>query len=694
MRGFSTLGSSSNKLAYTGQDNDAGTNYLAYTIPGREYEFTLDIDMGTVGATGNSGVFPFVKDNNTSPVIIAGYLVQTTGHYILKFKATTLKTYLSVKMKNSSNSSQTFYIDNAKLVELGSTEPCISCNVLKNALSNYIAQYSSSVSDLNNQPQLQSYFNNALNMTFMTHEYYTALHQCNLLNTNLSLNSNKIEFISKNQYTFGTGNFSIEFWMKLSNTNDQTIVDNSNYSGTEKGYRVEILNNKLSFKVGDGNNSSGARISSPSAPSRGVWHHVVVQRVGNTPSNFKMYLDGQALTFNIDYTTLSSGDITAGSTLVIGANSQGANSNNYSSGSLKHIRMYNRLMNTDEITAAYHEGCEGWPGNKNGLVFWLPLNESIGSNIYDWSGFKENASLTGTGSWTSSANLSTTCLSGPGLCRITPDVLSSYRFGFNGKENDVEVKGGGNQQDYGMRIYDPRLGRFLSVDPLTKKYASLTPYQFASNSPIENIDLDGLEKYSFHLTVQDGKETLVKVETTNSLKYLGISLLGIPIRPKTVQYITTYLDKNGNKISVDISNEYKLKNFGSTMYVGPLNPKKSDGETDDYKPRPVNSLDLAGYNHDKRYDGMDARGPSDAVKELKVIEIDKQLIKDAQAVIDLYLEEKVDPQNNQLVSKETYKAAKGVVVIFTAIVAEKEARITANEVKDVVKSVSAKGKPK
>ena len=68
-----------------------------------------------------------------------------------------------------------------------------------------------------------------------------------------------------------------------------------------------------------------------------------------------------------------------------------------------------------------------------------------------------------------------------------------YRYGFNGKENDNEVKGEGNQQDYGFRISDPRLGRFLSVDPLTKSFPELTPYQYASNSPIVNIDLDGEE---------------------------------------------------------------------------------------------------------------------------------------------------------------------------------------------------------
>jgi RHS repeat-associated protein len=75
-----------------------------------------------------------------------------------------------------------------------------------------------------------------------------------------------------------------------------------------------------------------------------------------------------------------------------------------------------------------------------------------------------------------------------------------YRFGFNGKENDNEVKGQGAQQDYGFRIYDPRLGRFLSVDPITKYYPELTPYQFAGNRPIRATDLDGLEPRDFNMS--------------------------------------------------------------------------------------------------------------------------------------------------------------------------------------------------
>jgi RHS repeat-associated protein len=77
--------------------------------------------------------------------------------------------------------------------------------------------------------------------------------------------------------------------------------------------------------------------------------------------------------------------------------------------------------------------------------------------------------------------------------RKYPAAGGLYRYGFNGKENDNEVKGEGNQQDYGMRIYDPRLMRFLSVDPLANSYPWYTPYQFAGNDVIRCIDLDGAE---------------------------------------------------------------------------------------------------------------------------------------------------------------------------------------------------------
>jgi RHS repeat-associated protein len=83
-------------------------------------------------------------------------------------------------------------------------------------------------------------------------------------------------------------------------------------------------------------------------------------------------------------------------------------------------------------------------------------------------------------------------------------INGSYRYGFNGKENDREtVEAGQGTQDYGMRIYNSNLGRFLSIDPLTKSYPELTPYQFSSNNPIENVDLDGMEGVSYRIVKVD-----------------------------------------------------------------------------------------------------------------------------------------------------------------------------------------------
>jgi RHS repeat-associated protein len=66
-----------------------------------------------------------------------------------------------------------------------------------------------------------------------------------------------------------------------------------------------------------------------------------------------------------------------------------------------------------------------------------------------------------------------------------------YRFGFNGMQRDDEVKGPGNSLDFGARMYDSRLGRWMSVDPLALEYVDLSPYIFVANNPIYFVDVDG-----------------------------------------------------------------------------------------------------------------------------------------------------------------------------------------------------------
>jgi len=56
--------------------------------------------------------------------------------------------------------------------------------------------------------------------------------------------------------------------------------------------------------------------------------------------------------------------------------------------------------------------------------------------------------------------------------------------------------------------YEPL--RFPNVDPLTKKYPELTPYQFASNTPIMAIDLDGLEGLDIHTWMLETTASMAK----------------------------------------------------------------------------------------------------------------------------------------------------------------------------------------
>jgi RHS repeat-associated protein len=77
--------------------------------------------------------------------------------------------------------------------------------------------------------------------------------------------------------------------------------------------------------------------------------------------------------------------------------------------------------------------------------------------------------------------------------QLTERTISGdgYRYGFNGMEADNEVKGNGNSYTTEFRQYDPRLGRWLSLDPLMQEYPSFSPYNFCLNSPLIYNDKKG-----------------------------------------------------------------------------------------------------------------------------------------------------------------------------------------------------------
>jgi RHS repeat-associated protein len=70
---------------------------------------------------------------------------------------------------------------------------------------------------------------------------------------------------------------------------------------------------------------------------------------------------------------------------------------------------------------------------------------------------------------------------------VTNALGGLYRYGFNGMEHNDETVGG--DYDFGARIYDSRICRWLALDKIVS--TSVNRYCFVENNPIYYLDKDG-----------------------------------------------------------------------------------------------------------------------------------------------------------------------------------------------------------
>ena len=155
-------------------------------------------------------------------------------------------------------------------------------------------------------------------------------------------------------------------------------------------------------------------------------------------------------------------------------------------------------------------------------------------------------------------------------------AAQDYTYGFNGQEQDTELLGGAVSFKY--RIHDPRIGRFLSVDPLAPEYPWNSSYAFAENQVISSIDLEGAEaEYGAGGFMTGGKTGTGDLSETDRAKYNKITVAAtilVVVTADCVYNRGTFTKRFGSNVAGQATIHYAIMGAtGETITFSSLNSR-------------------------------------------------------------------------------------------------------------------------
>jgi hypothetical protein len=250
------------------------------------------------------------------------------------------------------------------------------------------------------------------------------------------------------------------------------------------------------------------------------------------------------------------------------------------------------------------------------------------------------------------------------------------------------------------RLEGEKHSRFLSVDPLTSKFAMLTPYQYASNRPIDGKDLDGLEYVSYIVDIYQ-YENGATLQTINykwfdDLQHNKSGELGqgvtYDIRVHTVggaaYQITPFfvgrqaMASKGFLGLGEVKGDYgnymgatSLYGVNSHISTTAFDNKRILGGAYNYDIPAVDYVDDQARQHDQGYDALNAKGANSLFKDWSTTPVDDKALKGwndflRNAYTGKYTDGN-DPFNHQPINDGEVNAALRGSALFSKVINDK-----------------------
>jgi RHS repeat-associated protein len=132
-------------------------------------------------------------------------------------------------------------------------------------------------------------------------------------------------------------------------------------------------------------------------------------------------------------------------------------------------------------------------------------------------------------------------------------------------EKGNEVKGHGNHYTTKFRQYGPRLGRWLSLDPMKNKFPSKSPYMAMDNSPIFLMD-------------PNGDSTFVKRNKDGTLRVTGGNLADDPKKQDKGVYIKGEDGSIKEQVGESLTSHSFVDGDGDFVKGAVINPNSTEGQ--------------------------------------------------------------------------------------------------------------------